>query len=166
MKQTTIKQNVRDCGRIGKAVETSMTERYCKASGKIDWRHLGVAYEIKTGAGELHLSAKGDKIVGCKKVLYIPVPYVETVDGKEVINPEQQEGFILDRAVFLDLLKDVGLFRESKTTTDGKTTAAIQTFWVRKTNKPHSQKKYNALIDALYERCEETLADMIDRESK
>lgn len=151
--------NVADSGRFGKAVEMAMTEKsYVKASGKCDWTHLRERFEIKTGAGELKITRTG-KIAHCKKILYIPVP-VES--ASETLNPFEQEGFILDADDFLEILQDVGLFRESKKKTDGSYTAAIQTFWNRKKNAPHG-KGYERLLDALYDRCEETLEDFLER---
>lgn len=154
--------NVSDSGRFGKAVEMAITEKdHVKASGKCDWNHLRTQFEIKSGAGELKITKTG-RIAHCKKILYIPVPVTEESYGGEVLDPFKQEGFIVDADEFLSILQDVGLFRESKKKTDGSYTPAIQTFWNRKKNAPHG-KGYERLLDALYERCEETLEDFLER---
>lgn len=147
-----------DCGRIGKAFERSCTNKNkVKAAGKVDWYHLGETFENKIGAGELgkpHQKLLG----GVKKVLYVPVPVVDE-DG--TLDPYKQEGFILDRKTFLEVLESVGLIRE-KTSTAGIRKVTIQTFWNRKENKPHGTKYYK-LLDALYESCEETLEEHLER---
>lgn len=149
--------NPTDSGKWGKATESALTGKRCKAQGKVDWKHLSQSYEIKTGAGQL------DNIVRLKtrKILYIPVPELDTSGD---IIPDRCEGFILSAPDFIDLLKSVGLFRESKVGTDGKARPAIQTFWNHSKGKPHSMKAYQRLMDALYETCEMTLEDLLNGE--
>lgn len=147
-----------DDGRIGKAFERSCTGKAkAKTASKVDWYHLGQKFEIKTGAGEL--GTIGNKLLSnCKKVLYVPVPDVEE-DG--TIDPYKQEGFILSREDFLLALDSVGLIRE-KTSTAGVRKVTIQTFWNRKENKPHGSKLFK-LLDVLYDECEETLEEHLER---
>lgn len=93
--------------------------------------------EVKTGAGQIPNNLKGNSYV-----VYCPV-----VDmNKPLI---KQEAFVVKRTVFIQCLKDAGCYRESKTTTAGTKTEAIQTFWNRKLNAPHGKKLYK-LLDALY----------------
>lgn len=93
--------------------------------------------EVKTGAGQIPNNLKGNSYV-----VYCPV-----VDmNKPLI---KQEAFVVKRAVFIQCLKESGCYRESKTTTAGTKTEAIQTFWNRKLNAPHGKKLYK-LLDALY----------------
>lgn len=88
-----------------------------------------------------------------QKILYIPVPLTSYEHGFELLDPYEQEGFILDGDAFLEILQNVGLFRESKKRNDGSYTSAIQTFWNRKKNAPHG-KGYERLMDALYSACD------------
>lgn len=93
--------------------------------------------EVKTGAGQIPNNLKGNSYV-----VYCPV-----VDlSKPLI---KQEAFILKRSTFIQCLKESGCYRESKTTTAGTKTEAIQTFWNHKLNAPHGKKLYK-LLDALY----------------
>lgn len=120
--------------------------------GRTDIRKGGICYEAKSGAGELGVA--GEKLVkGSRKVIYCPV-----VD--ENLPVERQEAFVLDRVVFLDMLDELGLIR-SKVSSDGIEMTTIQTFWNHSKNAPHSKKKYEALMDALYTNCEMELADFL-----
>lgn len=95
--------------------------------------------EIKTGAGRLLHDCRGNKYM-----IYIPV-----VDrSKDILH---QEGFLIKRTMFINLLKEVGLYRACKQSKDRAPSEAIQTFWVEKNNAPHG-KKYFLLLDALYEK--------------
>ena len=100
-------------------------------------------YEIKTGAGELGRTGK-KACAGVSYVIYCPV-----YDERKPI--DEQEAFIVKRDDFINLLQTIGLYRESKTPTNGRANVqAIQTFWNRSKNAPHG-KKYYALIDSLYD---------------
>lgn len=95
--------------------------------------------EIKTGAGRLLHDCKGNKYM-----IYIPV-----VDrSKDILH---QEGFLIKRTVFINLLKEIGLYRACKQSKDRAPSEAIQTFWIEKNNAPHG-KKYYLLLDELYEK--------------
>ena len=103
----------------------------------------GRIYELKTGAGELG-NADSKALKGCSIVIFCPV-------YDENLPVEEQEAFVISRNAFIQVLKDAGLYRESKTTTNGRQVHAIQTFWNRSKDKAHSQKAYDRLIDGLYE---------------
>lgn len=160
LKQAFIINQDNDFGAFGKALEKAMTGKaHYKAGSKVDYWHDHCRFEVKTGAGQLDI--RNGKLAHCDLVLYVPVVTCNA-DGK--VNAYEQEGFIVRPEIFIDLLREVGLFRENKVTSDGYTTAAIQTFWNRKQNKPHSIKAYNRLIDALYEQCEVTLEQWLEEE--
>ena len=148
--------SVTDSGRYGKALEESLTRRPCKKAGVTDWRHNGVRYEIKSGGGEL--GNTGRKVLkGCHKIIYIPVPQV--IDG--CMDIRKQEGFIVDRLVFLETLKEVGLYKTSKVSSKGDLKESIETFYVMSKQKWHGAKGPK-LIDKLYEVCEMTLEDFLE----
>ena len=160
--RSAISANTRDCGRIGRAIESALTGKPCKSAGKIDWYHLGVRYEIKHGGGELGEAGKR-LLKGVQRVLYIPVPVTYCdANGVEWIDLHQQEGFLLSRDAFLLSLEQADLLREKKPTA-GSLKVTIQTFWNAKQNKPHGRKVY-ALLDALYENCDQTLEEFIAEE--
>jgi hypothetical protein len=151
--------NVNDCGRYGKAMECSVTGKdKAKSANKVDWYHLRKRYEVKTGAGELG-NVGGRLVKGAQKVLYIPVV---VLDEKGNVIPRNQEGFILTRENFLQALEVAGALR-TKVSTAGVEKVTIQTFWNRKKDAPHG-RLYFKILDAMYEYCEETLEDMLDRE--
>jgi hypothetical protein len=134
-----------DDGRIGKAAEKGikavlhLTEKVAGV-GRTDLRKGGVCYEVKTGAGEL--GCVGGKLIkGSSMVIYIPV-----VDENATI--ARQEGFVMSRELFLDILGECGMIRE-KTATDGSRKITIQTFWNRKQNKPHG-KGLDRMLEAFY----------------
>lgn len=134
-----------DCGAYGKATEETIKAflhlkvNVAKA-GRTDLRKANVCYEVKTGAGELGLVG-GKLVKGSTMVIYIPV-----VDENAMIS--QQEGFVMSRELFLEVLEGCGLIRE-KTSTSGIRKVTIQTFWNRKLNKPHG-KGYQRMLDAFY----------------
>ena len=147
-----------DDGKFGKGIERLVTGKsYVKGSGRVDWTHLRTKFEIKTGAGELGKAGR-TLLPHCHKVLFVPVP---VVDNNGTLDPYKQEGFILDRTVFIDLLEGLGLIRYGKVSTAGTRVNAIQTYWNRKKNAPHSKKKFEALMDALYDNCDITLEDYL-----
>lgn len=106
--------------------------------------------EVKTGAGRIANDCKGNSYI-----LFCPVVNMEA-------SLDRQEAFIIKRSVFIETLKDAGLYRESKSSTSGPATEAIQTFWNRAKNKPHGKKLY-ILLDLLYDRAEETLEEYINK---
>ena len=146
-----------DCGAMGKTFERELKVFFGFADvvaspGKADFRRRYKNHEFKTGSGELG-DVGGRLIKGSSVVLYVPVVNMD-------LPVEKQEGFLVDRAVFLEILEEMELIRTKKSTS-GKMKVTIQTIWNHKQNKPHSLKKYNALLDALYERCEMTLEEWV-----
>ena len=160
----TVSGNVLDWGRFGDAVEKAISGRsYVQGQGKVDAYYHFKHLEVKTGSGEL--GRPGQKLLkGCSLVLYIPVPEI-TFDRflNCRIELAKQEGFFLDKATFLEVLDSLGLIRE-KTSTAGNRVVSIQTIWNRKQGKPHSLKKFNLLIDALYDNCIMTLEEVLESE--
>lgn len=143
-----------DSGAIGKTFERDLKAEFNQRAkvakqGKIDFRRDGKCFEVKTGSGEV-------KQLLTSKVKY--VVFVPVVDmGKPVT---MQEGFILDKNTFLEVLTACNLIRH-KVTTGGQDTMAIQTFWNRSKNAPHG-KAYFKLIDKLYDSCIMTLEEYFD----
>lgn len=139
--------NFNDCGIYGKATEMALKEFLhltikVARQGKTDLRKRHVCYEVKTGAGEL--GNIGEKLVkGSSMVIYIPVV-------NENITVVEQEGFVMSRDLFLEILDSCGLIRE-KTATNGTRKVTIQTFWNRSKNAPHG-KGYGRMLDAFYDR--------------
>ena len=145
-------------GRFGSAFEAELKASFgqkaiVSKAGKIDFRRDRKCFEVKTGAGELDFLFRSK----VKYVVYVPV-----VDEKEPVN--RQEGFVLERVTFLELLAECGLIRE-KTSTNGEHRVTIQTFWNRSKNAPHG-KKYFILLDALYEKCLLTLDEYYGADGK
>ena len=152
-----------DSGAMGKAVEMALKEYFRQTakvskSGKVDFRRNRKCFEVKTGAGELDYLMKSS----IKYVVSVPVV---TVDNDSSVNILKQEGFILERETYLSILDSLGLIR-SKKATDGRIVTTIQTYWNYKQGKAHSLKKYNALIDALYENSLMTLSEYIEQDGK
>ena len=146
-----------DDGAMGKTFERDLKVLLGQADkvaspGKADFRRRYKYGESKTGAGELG-ELGGKLIKGSSFVIYVPVVNMN-------LPVEKQEGFVLDRATFIETLEELGLIRTKKSTY-GTMKVTIQTFWNHSKNKPHSLKKYNALLDALYERCEMTLEEWV-----
>ena len=142
-------QSVNGDGHFGDTFETSLKIRLglkdnlVSRGRSVDMILGGKRCEIKQGAGELGRTGKRT-CSGVSHVVYCPV-----YDENKPI--DSQECFILERDTFVAVLHQVGLYRESKTPTNGRQPVqAIQTFWNRSKNAPHG-KKYFALIDALYE---------------
>jgi hypothetical protein len=147
-----------DDGAMGKTFERDLKVLLGQADkvaspGKADFRKRYKYGEIKTGAGELG-ELGGKLIKGSSFVIYVPV-----VDMDKPV--EKQEGFVLDRVTFIELLEGLGLIRTKKSTS-GAMKVTIQTFWNHKAGKPTSVKKYNALLDALYEKSEYTLEEWLE----
>ena len=135
-----------DDGKLGKAPEEAVKEflglKVCVAkAGRTDMRKAQICYEIKTGAGELG-DLDGKLLKGSTMVIYIPV-----VD--ENLSIDRQEGFVMQKEVFLATLDNLGLIRE-KTSTAGARKITIQTFWNRKQNKPHG-RGLAKMLDAFYD---------------
>ena len=149
---------ITDCGANGKTFERDLKAAFNQRAivakqGKIDFRRARVCFEVKTGAGELDYLMRS----AVKYVIYVPV-----VDMSRPI--ERQEGFIIERGAFLNLLDETGLIR-TKTATCGAARVTIQTFWNAKQGKPHGAK-YPKLLDALYDNCLMTLDEFFENEGK
>ena len=114
----------------------------------------GKRYELKTGAGELG-NTDIKALHGSSMVIYCPV-YDET------LSVEEQEAFVIDKNTFLQVIKNAGLYRESKTTTNNRQVHAIQTFWNRSKEAPHSKKAYERLLDGLYNNMDMMLDEFIE----
>lgn len=147
-----------DSGKFGKTFERDLKASFCQKAvvakqGKIDFRRDRKCYEVKTGAGELDYLLKSS----IKYVVYVPVVSMD-------YPVEQQEGFILNRADFLQILEEVGLIRE-KTSTAGAHKVTIQTFWNHKKNAPHGAK-YEKMLDRLYDACIMTLEEYFEQSGK
>ena len=154
-----ISNNEKHDGRYGTATERAVKEflhlKVCVAkAGRTDMRKANTCYEIKTGAGEL--GNVGEKLVkGSTMVIYVPV-----VDDSLPI--ERQEGFVMEREVFLDILNECGMIRE-KTSTAGVRKVTIQTFWNRAQNKPHG-KGLDRMLEAFYNNEDvKTLEDWLEQ---
>lgn len=160
MKTKIINISEYDChddGTYGKSVERTLTRKMRhKSQNRTDLYHSKIKYEIKTGSSELEFNKNG-VLRNAKKIIYIPVVQVE-INGD--IIAERQEGFILDNSTFVNILENLGLVRYKKRS-DGSYTYSIQTIWNRKQNKPHSKKKFEMLVDALYNNCECTLEEFL-----
>ena len=150
--------NANDNGAMGKTFERDLKILLNKAdqvsaAGKVDLRYNRKCIELKTGSGTLAI--EGDKMLkGNSLVIYVPV-----VDMQAPV--EKQEGFLLSRETFITLLTELELIRV-KTATNGSKVVAIQTIWNHKQNKPHSKKKFEALLDALYDNCICTLEEWVE----
>lgn len=132
-----------DCGKWGKALESSIKLYFGRKptvskQGKIDFIKNRKYFEIKSGAGELDYLIKSK----VKFVVFVPVV-------NEELPIDKQEGFILKRTDFLDMLNSIGLVR-SKISTAGTEKVTIQTYWNHSKNKPHGAK-YFTLLDKLYD---------------
>jgi hypothetical protein len=140
-----ISENEKHCGRFGEGIEKELKAflnlKVCVAKpGRTDMRKANVCYEIKTGAGELG-DVGGKLVKGSSMVIFIPV-----VD--ETAEIYEQEGFVMTRELFLELLDGCGLIRE-KTSTKGVRKITIQTFWNRTKNAPHG-RAYDKMLNAFY----------------
>lgn len=143
-----------DSGAIGKTFERDLKAEFNQRAkvakqGKIDFRRDNKCFEVKTGSGELDGLFKSK----VKFVIYVPV-----VEADKAVT--EQEGFILDKAVFLEVLNNANLIRH-KVSTSGQEKVTIQTFWNRAKNAPHG-KGYARLLDGLYENAIMTLEEYFD----
>ena len=147
-----------DSGAFGKAFERDLKAEFNQKAkvakqGKIDFRRDHKCFEVKTGAGELDGLLKSK----VKYVIYVPV-----VEADRAVT--EQEGFILDKAIFLEVLTACNLIRH-KVSTSGQEKVTIQTFWNRAKNAPHG-KGYARLLDGLYENSIMTLEEYFDCDGK
>lgn len=135
-------------------VKKALGGTYTVSKGKgRDVRYKGRYVELKTGSGEL--GTAGEAILkGSTLVLYCPV-------YQSGIELEQQEAFLLERDIFIKILEELNLIRV-KQATSGRLVYSIQTIWNRKQNKPHSKKKYEELIDLLYDNCIGMIDEMLE----
>lgn len=147
-----------DSGAWGKAFERAlkvwfgMQDKVAKP-GQVDFRRARKNMEVKTGAGEL------DMVIRSKQKYVVCVP---------VVVPERgllgQEGFIVDRLRFLEILDEVALLRTKPSRSAsslGEMKVTIQTFYNHKQGKPHGTKYFD-LLDALYNDCIMTLEDFFE----
>lgn len=115
--------------------------------------------EVKSGSGVMSYDNSHKTVSkGSRLVLYVPVVEVES-NGS--VRLDRQEGFLLDRETFVDVIENAGLLRSNKVSTQGTLELAIQTFYNRKLNKPHG-KGYERLIDLLYTSCIYTLEEFLE----
>ena len=122
---------------LGQPLEVSargVVDVKVKVSTKVK---VGNKVEVKTSAGQLPNNLKGNSYV-----IYCPVVNMNA----DILH---QEAFVLPRLKFLECLKRAKCYRESKATTGGSVTPAIQSFYNRKLGKPHGRKMF-ALLDELY----------------
>lgn len=117
--------------------------------------------DVKQGSSVLSYTNEEKTLCkGSKLVLFIPV--VEIATSSQVI-PQRQEGFILNKFDFLEMLRSIDLVREDKPQTNKDYfEMSIQSFYNRKQGKPTSQRKFDQLIDGLYNTCICTLEDLIN----
>ena len=152
-------QSVKGDGHFGDTFDAGMKNVFgmgnlVSRGRSVDLILNGKHYELKTGAGELG-NADKKALHGSSMVIYCPV-YDET------LSVEQQEAFVIDKNTFLQVIKDAGLYRETKTTTNNRQVHAIQTFWNRSKKAPHSKKAYERLLDGLYENMDMMLDEFIE----
>ena len=152
-------QSVKGDGHFGDTFEAGMKKVFdmgnlVSRGRSVDLILNGKHYEVKTGAGELG-NADKKALHGSSMVIYCPV-YNET------LSVEEQEAFVIEKNAFLQVIKDAGLYRETKTTTNKRQVHAIQTFWNRSKKAPHSKKAYNRLLDGLYENMDMMLDEFIE----
>lgn len=126
-------------------------------TGKIDLRHKGKCYDIGQGAKVLNYNPASNKrdLCGTPHILYAP-----KVDMDLPI--ERQEGFFIKREELLKALENADLIR-FRVASNGVRQKTIQTFWNYSKNAPHGVRYYR-LLDELYERCECTLQEWLERE--
>lgn len=124
-----------------------------------DLRRKCINYEVKTGSGELKKGRAKKMLSYCSIVIYFPVVY-------ENLPLSRQEGFVIERNDFLEILFSLGLVRE-KIASDGVTpVTSIQTIYNRKQGKPHSKKKFDALLSLLYDNCIITFDEWLNENEK
>lgn len=147
-----------DCGRNGKTFERDLKALFNQKAvvskqGKIDFRRDHKCYEVKTGAGELDYLLKSS----IKYVVVVPV-----VEPDKPVT--MQEGFIIKREMFMEVLESCGLIR-NKVSTAGQNKITIQTYWNNSKGKPHGAK-YFKYLDGLYENCMMTLEEFVAADGK
>lgn len=165
MKNNVNEFSWKDCGAFGKAMECALTKKnYVKAQNKADYisKRLDgkkISYEIKTGAGKLSMNSHHE-LAHCRYVIYVPVVQF---DEEGTVNAEMQEGFIVEKTAFVEMLNEIGLLRTDKDYGNGQRGYAIQTFWNCSKNAPTSKKAYARLLNALYDTCEMTLKEFLEK---
>lgn len=127
------------------------------AKNRADGRLANGRYlEAKQGAGVLRYEGNSKALIGSTWVLYIPVIIwhngrMRPADLNDYIALDEQEGFLLPRDAFLDLVRSVkGLLRAEKASTQGSINQTLQTFYNRKQDKAPG-RLYDRFLDALYE---------------
>ena len=146
----------RDNGLLGNALELAVKDFYHRPlrlspAGKCDVRIGTRNCEIKQGAGELG-SPDGKLCHGSGLVLYVPV----LIEDQPLL---RQEGYVLERDVFIEALASVpGLIRYKS----DRNRVTIQTFWNRTTWEPHG-RKLDLMIQALEAAGAEPLEEFLQR---
>lgn len=147
-----------DSGLPGDALELAIKDFYGKPlvisrQGHADIRIGTRNFEIKSGAGELGDAYTRKLLRGSGRVLYVPVVYYDQPLMR-------QDGYVMDRADFLDALEEAGAIRWSKKSTSNGLRVTIQTFWVRSKNKPHG-RLLSRMLDAFESRENEELCEFL-----
>lgn len=147
-------------GNLGKNAEANLKARLGRKpesapAGKVDLPKFdGRNWEVKTGAGELCRGSEYKPLRGVSAVIYIPVV-------KEDLPIEEQEGFVLTKQAFIEIIETLGMRKFNKSRCKWN----IQTFWNHTKQAPHG-KKYDLLLDALYEHCEMTLEEWLEAQGE
>lgn len=139
-----------DSGKYGKTLEMLIkayngNKIVIAKQGATDLRKGNKCYEIKSNGGELGESLS-NLVKGSSMVIYFPYIDVNTT----LLN---QEGFVIDKPTFLKVLENAGALRK-KVKTSGDECIAIKSVYNMKTQKPISEKFYNALLNGFYEEIE------------
>lgn len=151
----------KDSGLIGDALEYAVKDFYGRPlvmskQNKTDIRIGGRNYEIKNGGGELG-NFGGKLIKGSGAMIYVPVVLVD-------YPLSMQDGYVMDRADFLEALEEAGAIRR-KTPTAGVEKVTIQTFWNRSKNKPHG-RLLSKMLEAFDNHDGEELVEFLQRTKK
>lgn len=155
----------KDSGLIGDTLEVAVKLFFNKSNpwqvskqGRSDVRINGRNVEVKQGGGELGL-AGGRLIRGSGLVLYVPVVLIE-------YPLTMQEGYVMDRADFLEALDEANaLRRKANRTPCGGEKVTIQTFWNRKENKPHG-RLLDRMLEAFDNHEAQALEDFLEENRK
>jgi hypothetical protein len=149
-----------DSGLPGDALELAIKDFYHKPltiskQGHADIRIGSRNFEVKSGAGELGDAYTRKLLRGSGRVVYVPVVYYD--------QPlERQDGYVMDRADFLEALEEAGAIRWSKQSTSKGLRVTIQTFWIRSKNKPHG-RLLSRMLDAFEARESEELCEFLEQ---
>ena len=155
----------KDSGLIGDCLEIAVKLYFDKPNpwqiskqGRSDVRINGRNVEVKQGGGELG-PAGGRLVRGSGLVLYVPVVLVD-------YPLTMQEGYVMDRADFLEALDEAGaLRRKANRTPSGGEKVTIQTFWNRKENKPHG-RLLDRMLDSFDSHEAQALEDFLEENKK